>query len=214
MSDLHCPATLLVVRHGEATYAEPDLPSDEGGWLTDRGRQQAADFSEGVRRRRVAAVYTSVLSRAVETGAIVADRLSVTSELRPGLQEFAVGSYGGRPEDHDLIAAVFRRWLDDDLAAGCPGGETARAVIERFGAALRELADLHRGETVVIVSHGGAMSLAIPRLCLNASADLVRAHWVPNCAVAEVSVDADRWLLQSWPGSRDPAAAGADPPAG
>lgn len=207
MSDLQCAATLLVVRHAEATYAEPDLPSDDGGWLTERGRQQAAELAEAVRRRRVAAVYTSVLSRAVDTGAILADRLAVSSESMPGLQEFSVGSYGGRPEGHRLIAAVFRRWLDGDLTAGCPGGETAGAVIERFGSALQGVADLHRGETIIVVSHGGAMALAIPRLCLNVSDDLVRAHWVPNCAVAEIDADADGWELRNWPGSPDPRVA-------
>ncbi len=214
VSDLQCAATLLVVRHAEATYAEPTLPSDEGGWLTGRGRQQAADLAEEVRRYRVAAVYSSELQRAAETAAVLAGRLEVVTEARPGLQEFSVGSYVGRSEGHALIASVFNRWLDDDLAAGCPGGETGSAVIQRVGDALQELADQHRGETVVVVSHGAAMSLAIPRLCRNAGSDLIRAHWVPHCAIAEISVDADGWLLRNWPGSRDPAVAEADLPVG
>jgi len=40
MSDLHCPATLLVARHGDAEYGHPSVLSDEGGWLSERGRRK------------------------------------------------------------------------------------------------------------------------------------------------------------------------------
>jgi probable phosphoglycerate mutase len=214
VTDLQCAATLLVIRHGEATYAEPDVPSDEGGVLTERGRRQATELSEAVRRYAVAAVYTSVMQRAVDTAAILAERLDVGCEPLPGLQEFTVGTFGRRLGAHGLIAAVFARWLDGDLDASWPGGETATAVIGRFRAVLQSVADLHRGETVVVVSHGGVMSLAIPRLCDNAATELSRAHWLPNCAMAEIVVDADGWLLRNWPGSRDQAYVEPDSPAG
>ncbi|HEY7988182.1 MAG TPA: histidine phosphatase family protein, partial [Lapillicoccus sp.] len=61
MSDLQCPARFLVARHGEAMYAHPELLSDEGGRLTDLGKEQAADLAERLRGERVAAVYTSRL---------------------------------------------------------------------------------------------------------------------------------------------------------
>jgi broad specificity phosphatase PhoE len=109
---------------------------------------------------------------------------------------------------------VFARWLDGDLSATCPDGESATAVVDRFGAALEYVADLHRGEPALVVSHGGATALSLPRLCRNAGTELARAHWVPNCAVADVVIDADGWLLRSWPGSGDPSAAEPDPPAG
>jgi len=38
VSDLQCPARFLVARHGEATYAHPELLSDEGGRLIARGQ--------------------------------------------------------------------------------------------------------------------------------------------------------------------------------
>jgi probable phosphoglycerate mutase len=54
VSDLQCPARILVARHGEAMYADPDMLSDEGGWLTDLGKEQAADLGERLRGERVA----------------------------------------------------------------------------------------------------------------------------------------------------------------
>ncbi len=211
MSDLHCPATLLVTRHAEAAYGDPDRagPADDGR-LTPRGREQADALAEVLRPRRVAAVYTSVLLRAVQTGAVLGAALAVDSAELAGVEEYTVGPDADRP-GADLIEPVFAQWLAGDHDARCPGGESAAEVIDRFRRALSGVADLHRGETVVVVSHGGAMSLALPRLCGNVPDELARAHWLPYCAVAKVDVDADGWFLDTWPGSTDPAVAESDP---
>jgi 2,3-bisphosphoglycerate-dependent phosphoglycerate mutase len=41
MSDLQCPATLLIARHGDADYAVDGVLSDDGGRLTGNGSEQA-----------------------------------------------------------------------------------------------------------------------------------------------------------------------------
>lgn len=181
MSAPHCPVTVLVVRHAETTHDRPDAPSDEGGRLTEIGTAQAERLATALRTRRVAAVYTSALPPAQETGTILADRLGVRCTALPG-PECRAGEDAGRPD-----------------------GESARQVGERFRAALEEVADQHRGETVVVVSYGAAMASALPSLCGNS--DPALAHWPPPCAVAAVSIDSDGWRLGHWPGSTDPLVA-------
>ena len=44
-SQLHCPATFVVVRHAEATYEQAVLSRD-GGWLTAAGRAQAVQLAD------------------------------------------------------------------------------------------------------------------------------------------------------------------------
>ena len=211
MSDLQCPATILVARHAQATYRHPDSEgAGDGGRLTTLGEQQVARLGESVRPRRIAAVYTSGLSRAVQTGQLLGAALGVDSTVLPGVEEFSVGEYADRSDAEDLIRAVFDRWLTGEHDARCPGGESAAEVAARFWQALTELADLYRGETVVVVSHRYAMSLALPRLCGNVPEELTRAHWLPHCCVAEVFVGADGWELRDWPGSVDPPAARDD----
>ena len=111
MSDLQCPARFLVARHGEAMYADPELLSDEGGWLTDLGKEQAADLADRLRGERVAAVYTSRLARARETGAVVGDRLGLTAATVEGVQEFSVGSLAGTPAMGPDAREVFVAWV-------------------------------------------------------------------------------------------------------
>jgi len=203
VSDLQCPATLLVARHGDAAYPIRGVLTDEGGTLTDLGRSQAAALAESVRPRRIAAVYTSAMSRAVSTGQIAAASLGVRADVVPGLQEFSVGELSGLPYDDPRPQQVFDAWVDGDLDAAIPGGESGLQIVERYEAALASIADLHRGETVVVISHGGVMSLVLPRLADNTPNDLARNRFLPNCAAAELSVDGDGWAMLHWPGSRD-----------
>jgi hypothetical protein len=45
------------------------------------------------------------------------------------------------------------------------------------------------------------MTLAIPTTATNVRPELARAADIPNCAVAEVEIDADGWrLVGPWPG--------------
>ncbi|MGA9346720.1 MAG: histidine phosphatase family protein, partial [Nocardioidaceae bacterium] len=128
MSDLFCPATVIVARHGEAEY-DSDHVSDDGGSLTVAGRSQAMELAESLRGRRVAAVWCSDMARSVQTAEIVAGVLSVPVRVRPGLREFSVGGLAGLPDGWPALDAVFARWMAGDLAACCPGAESGVDVV-------------------------------------------------------------------------------------
>ena len=204
VSDLQCPATVLVMRHGQSegnvtrrlSAAEPGAP------LTARGIQQAQDAGAALTDRNVARVYCSPLLRARQTAQALAGVLGTGDPVvLPGLREFELGDVEGSDSDADWarVDAVFDAWLDGDLDAALPGAESGTDVVARVGEALEEVADLHRGETVVVVSHGGAMSLALPWLAHNVRNDRARGAGIANCGVVELSADSDGWRLVSWP---------------
>lgn len=203
MSDLQCPATLLVARHGDAEYGHPSVLSDEGGWLSDKGIEQTSALAESLATRKVARVYTSTLARAVESGSVAAKALGVDVQAVSGLEEYSVGALAGRPHDDPELASVFKSWLHGDVRRCIPGGETGEEVVSRYREALQAIADQFRGETVLVFSHGGVMSLVLPRISGDVRDDLAAARFLPNCAVAEVSVDGDGFEVLSWPGSAD-----------
>jgi probable phosphoglycerate mutase len=204
VSDLHCPATILVVRHGESegnvghrlTARAPGEP------LTEHGRAQVAAHAQRLHGRKLAMVYASPLLRAQQTARILADAFGVSVATLDGVREFSMGRCDGSEADEDWahIDATFLRWLEGDLSAEVDGGESGQAVVHRFRDSLQEVADQHRGETVAVVSHGGAMCLALPRLVSDVALDHARSHPVPNCGVAEVHVGDQAWALQQGPG--------------
>ena len=119
----------------------------------------------------------------------------------------------GRAQGHHLVgqvrprrvAAVYSSRIDTVVESA---GDLEAASLHderRFAEAIGEIADVHRGETVLVFSHGGAMSPAIPRLSVNVGNNLAGQGFLPNCAVAEVEVDADGWRLVSWPGASEQA---------
>jgi broad specificity phosphatase PhoE len=193
MSSLQCSTTLVVARHGEAEYEAP-IWAEEGGSLTALGRRQAAALAEDLAGRRVAHVWTSTLARAVQTGEIVAARLGVGVTTRIGLREFDVGDHRGVPLEEDPFVDTYARWLEGHVDVRIPGGETGREIADRFGAVLREVADAHPGETVLVVSHGGAIGLGVPAIA-RMDADLQR---LGNCDTVELLADADAWVCTRW----------------
>ena len=207
VSDIQCAARILVVRHAEAAYPDPDPVGGPDLGLTANGRAQARALAERLAGERVAAVFTSTMGRAEQTAQILADELGAAAEALPGVQEYAIGDLVGS-QDQAAVDAVFESWVAGDLSAGYPNGESGADLVARFAAAVEEVADAYRGESVVVVSHGGVMSVAIPRLAGRATPELLAAHWLPHCAIARVDVDADGWALHHWPGSADPATAG------
>jgi 2,3-bisphosphoglycerate-dependent phosphoglycerate mutase len=202
---LHCAATLLVARHGDADYDHPHVLSDSGGWLTETGKEQSKELAAALADRRVASVYSSTLNRAVESAEVASEVLGVRAKAVKGLEEFSAGTLAGRPHDDPGLRAVFDQWIAGNLQARIPGAESGEEVIGRYREALESIADLHRGETVLVFSHGGVMSLVLPRLSANVRDDLALRKFLPNCAPAEVEVGDDGYQVISWPGTADPS---------
>ena len=95
MSDLHCAATLLVARRGDAEYGHPSVLSDEGGWLSDKGIEQTTALarpSTGAGLRRSARARWVA---PIQSGSLAAELLGVEARAVDGLEEFSVGALAG-----------------------------------------------------------------------------------------------------------------------
>ena len=120
------------------------------------------------------------MARAVQTGEIVAGALGTDVVVRTGLREFGVGHAAGTTGDPDPFAETFAAWLDGDLTARIPGGESGEEVTARYGAVLEEIADAHRGEAVLVISHGGVMCMALSALAGNLALNHSRDRPLPQ----------------------------------
>jgi broad specificity phosphatase PhoE len=188
-------ATILVARHAEAEY-ETHHWADEGGSLTAEGRRQATGLGTRLATRDVSHVWTSTYARAVQTAEIAAARLGVSVTTREGLREFSVGSLSGSRAE-DPFADTYAAWLAGDLERRLPGGETGAELRHRMHHVLHEIAERHRGETVLAISHGGLMRLTLPLMLTREPADPPAR--LGNCAVVEITVDDHHWTCVRWP---------------
>lgn len=194
MSDLQCATRLFLARHGEADY-ESDLVTDDGGSLSAVGRGQSRDLGERLRGERIARIWCSPLSRAVQTAEIAAAVLGVDVVVREGLREYSVGALAGTDADESAeLGPVLAGWVAGDDTARIPGGETVAGVAARVAGVLDEVRDAHRGEGVLVVSHGGAIMATVPSLLGTPRAtayDLV----LPGGGHVALEGDADGWRM-------------------
>lgn len=179
--------TVILWRHGRTSYnagarlqGQIDIPLDDvGGWQVE---QAALDLW---RRHSPSRIVASDLGRAAATAARLAELvgLQVTTDRR--LRERDFGEWEGLSGEE-----IGERWPEEYAVwqrGGDPrrtGAETRAAVAERIAAAVRELAGpMDRGDTLVVVSHGAAISLGLTALLgLDAVAwrglvGLHNAHW-------------------------------------
>jgi broad specificity phosphatase PhoE len=192
MTDLQCPARVFLARHGQTEYESLTMVN-QGGSLTALGRAQARELGEKLRSERVAHVYSSSISRAVQTAELAAAVLGVEVTVREGLGEFAVGDAYGKPAGEGIFVEEMRRWVAGDVDATYPGSESAVAVVTRVRPVLDAIADQHRGEAVLVVSHGGVIVASQAVLDFQPG----RPWDFPNGAYVELEGDASGWRVVS-----------------
>jgi broad specificity phosphatase PhoE len=190
-------ATLLLIRHGQiAANVSRIWHGSTDSELTERGVEEARRTAEHLASARphVRALYSSPLLRTRQTAAAIAARLGLQPQLEPGLAEYGIGqlegvSYEALMNEHGFFARIR---ADRDFAP--PGGESPRQVVERAIAALERIARAHRGEEVVIVSHGAAMGLALGQL-LHGDPDRWPEFHLANCGLSELVLEPAPRLL-------------------
>jgi broad specificity phosphatase PhoE len=199
---------ILFVRHCQSLDNAAGVLSSvpPGAGLTEHGRTQAKAAAEGLRSRSepIAAVYSSTALRAVETAEAIAEAVGCTTRRDAGLLEFGVGEFEGSadPAAGPKSAEVLRRWLfEADLEAALPGGESGRAVVERFSAWLEHTAADHDGQTIVAVAHVGTLTLGLVSVCADLSPDDVWGRPLAHGTPVEVTRTPDGWSCGGWPSS-------------
>lgn len=157
---------MLLLRHGQSEWnAVRRWQGLADSPLTDLGRNQAASCAAviGSMDMAVAAVWSSPLRRAAETGAIIATRLGITSiEFDERLREADAGEWQGMTPDE--IDVEYPGFLADHLRP--PSFEAFEHVVERVFGALHDLAGVgtELDGPLLVTSHSGVIRSVVRRL--------------------------------------------------
>ena len=92
-----------------------------------------------------------------------------------------------------LFRSVLGAWLSGDLEPAVPGGESGRQVVDRVLPVLDEVADRFRGETVLVVTHGGVILALFGLLAAGSPYAPKHDGDVPHTASYVFERDADGW---------------------
>jgi probable phosphoglycerate mutase len=190
------PSVLILVRHGETAanieqvwHGSIDTP------LTARGQQQARRVAQRIQRDfpDAAAIYSSDLQRAHDTAGAIHELLGAPHRAHPELREYDLGAWEGKTFAELHHELEFFQHIRNDPHFAPHGGESPSAVAARIGGALRRIADDHPSERVVVVTHGGALSMAMGAIL---DGHYTRWHSVmDNCAISELVFEPEPALL-------------------
>jgi probable phosphoglycerate mutase len=158
---------LYLVRHGATQLsAENRFSGAVGVDLSGEGRWQAERLADRLDGEGICAVYSSPLSRAVQTAEILARPLALEPARRDGLREISHGRWEGlsRAEVEERFAGEYAAWEADPFTFAPAGGESGVAVLARALPVVREIVVRHAGKRVLVVSHKATLRLLLASL--------------------------------------------------
>ena len=167
--------TVILVRHGETEWNRREIFRGRADVeLNERGREQAKALGAALEGRNLDAVYSSPLSRAVETAEAIAQPHGVPVEIEDGFIDFDYGIWQGllRDEVQQRYPRVYRDWTERPHTVKIEGGESLRMVRRRAMQALIRIVGRHQDGTVVIVAHR-----VVNKVVLCAVLELANSHF-------------------------------------
>lgn len=183
--------TLLLVRHGETAWNRAGRIQ---GWaptsLTDRGQAQARRLGAALSAEYdIDRVLSSDLSRTRETTAqLVTGGVDAQPRFHAAWRERHMGLYQGftRDELHDQFPSFAIENGAVALEETPDGGETFGELYDRIHTAWAELTASTDGETVVVVTHGGPITVVLAVLKGQDLVTAVKQHSIGNCSLTAV----------------------------
>ncbi|GIW44987.1 MAG: hypothetical protein KatS3mg077_2269 [Candidatus Binatia bacterium] len=183
---------LLCVRHGESEgnrerrfCLTPDVP------LTALGREQALQAAALIRSRfRPSRVISSPYRRAWETAELIAATLELPLVADAGLREQDIGRFAGQPYEAVLADASFQE--QNPWSWRPPGGESLEDVAARVVPAVQRIAENHRSQELVLVTHAGV----IRALCAAACGEWNRIPTARNGQLIVIDYHCGRFVVR------------------
>ncbi len=161
------PTRLYLVRHGATPLtAENRFSGAVGVDLSDEGRKQVRWLAERLTDDELAAIYSSPLSRTMETAEILAEPHGLVPIPKNGIEEIHHGHWEGltRREVEERFAEEYAAWEEDPFTFAPEGAESGLAVLSRALPVIREIVLEHPGQNVLVVSHKATLRLVMSSL--------------------------------------------------
>ncbi len=147
---------VFLVRHGQTEWnaqllfrGRKDIP------LNERGRGEARAIAEALSERSIDAVYTSPLTRAVETARPIATVFELEVQTVQGLIDISYGAWEGltHEEARKQYPDQYDQWEKTPDLVSFPRGETLDEVKERSFGTFRDIVHRNANKAIAIISH-------------------------------------------------------------
>ena len=145
---------LLLVRHGRTEFNAQGRVQG-GGKLDTVGQAQVQALVERLRAEELAAVYSSPLTRTLQTARAIARDRGLPVRQRRLLRDIDYGVFSGTLFADARVSdpALWRRWRDAPHTVSFPQGESLAVLRGRLERFLDEMKGWQGGRTVLAATH-------------------------------------------------------------
>jgi len=153
---------MVIVRHGQTDW------NIEGKWqghsdipLNSTGIQQADEAAERLKSEIIDQIYSSDLSRALETAKTINQHHQKPIFTDTRLREQNLGRWEGifHKDIHKIYPEEWEAFRNDPGGTQIIGGESVGQLSDRIREVFTEIAEKHPDERILIVAHGLAIAV-------------------------------------------------------
>lgn len=181
---------LILLRHGETDWnRELRFQGHVDVGLNVIGLEQARRLAQRLAGETAHCLYASDLMRAQQTAQPVSLELGLATISDSALREQSFGRVDGMRVDDIKVQypKAWDEWLRFQEDYGMPEGETTRQFHARVMDAVQRMVSAHRGQTLVVVTHGGVLDM-IYRTARSLGLSGPRQSEIPNAGLNRVRV--------------------------
>jgi probable phosphoglycerate mutase len=156
-------ATIILVRHGENDWSKQNKLAGHipGVHLNETGHRQAQAVAQRLAALPIKAIYSSPVTRCMETAGYIADTHRLAVLHLNEVAEVQYGDWEGKKIKKLARKPLWRAVQFFPSRARFPAGEALREVQFRAVQALEEISHKHEKELIVVVSHADVIRLVM-----------------------------------------------------
>ncbi|MFC2025304.1 histidine phosphatase family protein [Chloroflexota bacterium] len=187
---------IILARHGETEWNVGEIFRGRIDIeLNGTGIRQAELLAEYLSHKKIEAIYSSPLKRALMTAEVIARYHKLDVETAPGLIDLDFGQWQGLPhrEVKDKYEELYAEWISSPHQVTMPEGESLNDVRERANSIVDEVIAKYKG-TVVLVSHR-----VVNKVLICALLGLDNSHFwnirQDTCSITTFTYENERFIL-------------------
>ncbi len=189
---------ILLIRHGQTDWnIEKRAQGHTQTSLNKNGVKQAKELAEKLKNIDIKAIYSSTLSRALQTAEIISEghNKAISIIKNEGLTERKFGILEGltRKEFYNKIPDIDEKLEKNRADWKPPEGNSLRELQSQFLETFEDIVKKHKDDEIIaIVTHGGAIKTLLVYLLKQPLESMFQLRSPANCEVIEIVWNKDK----------------------
>ena len=190
------PTELILIRHGQSSANSAGILAgrDPSVRLTDLGRSQASDLAQRLKTVKIDRIYSSPLTRCLETISPLAKEIGKKINTDSSFIEMDYGLWSGEKLSKLSKKSEWTQIQRDPAKFRFPEGESFKEMHLRVSHRISEIAS--PGKTLIICSHGDVIKMLISHL-IGLKINSFQQFFVEPASITQILVGENNSLVKA-----------------